>query len=193
MTDVIARNRRSQTRLRRPSGEPPPLPKELNRVAIGWLIGFAFWAGIWAWVFLTDEPGIWITERDLAAMRPIVENRLGWLTTLMELTNRWMIPWGTMIVGWVTILGGLAAKRIRHVLLFLASLSISAAVATVVASKIGRPRPLGVDSLGDWEGFAQPSRPITLLTVTLMAAGMTLIVGGKPRRRWLVATSLLVV
>lgn len=192
MTDVIASKERGRTRLRRPSGEPPPIPKELNRVAIGWLILFAFWAVIWMSVFLADAPAIWITERDLEVMKPLVENRVGWLTTLAEWTNRWLLPWGTFAVGWITILGGLAAKRIRHVLLFIAALSVSAAIATLVGNQIGRPRPLGVDRLGEWEAFAQPSRPMTLFTVALLAAGLTLVVGGRPRRRWLVAISLII-
>jgi len=192
ITDITASKHRSHVRLRRPSGEPPPIPKELDRVAIAWLIGFAFWAAIWAWVMLADAPAIWITERDLDVVKPIAGNRVGWLTTMAEWTNRWFLTWGTFAIGWITIIGGLVAKRVRHVLLFIASLSIAAAVATVVGRVIGRPRPLGVDILGEWEAYAQPSRPMTLLTAALMAAGLTLVVGGKPRRRWLVAMSLVV-
>ena len=63
-------------------------------MAIAWLIGFAFWAAIWAWVFLADGPAIWITERDLEMMKPIVENRVGWLTSTAEWTNRWFFRGG---------------------------------------------------------------------------------------------------
>ncbi|MDJ0770289.1 MAG: hypothetical protein QNJ12_15935 [Ilumatobacter sp.] len=160
-------------------------------MAIGWLIAFAFWAAIWLWVFLSDDPAIWITERDLELMKPIVNNRVGWLTSVMEWTNE-AIPWVTFAVGWTTIIIGLAAKRIRHVLLFVASATIGSVVATLVANEIQRPRPLGFERLGDWEGFAQPSRPITLLTIALMAFGLTLVPGGTMRRAWLVATAVLV-
>lgn len=183
---------RGHTRLRRPSGEPPPLPRELNRAATAWFAGFTFWAAIWLWIFLSDSPAIWITERDLDLMRPIVDNRVGWLTTLMEHTNSGLLPWGTFAVGWATILGGLAARRIRHVVLFIAALSLSAAIANVVANQIGRPRPLGMERLGEWEGFAQPSRPLTLLTASLVAAGLTLVPGGTLRRWWFVAIVLIV-
>lgn len=183
---------RSHVHLRRPSGEPPPIPKELNHVAIGWLALFAFWAVIWSWVMLADEPAIWITELDLDAMKPLAENRVGWVTTLAEWTNRWFLTLGTFAIGWITILGGLAAKRIRHVLLFLASLSLGAGVATVIGAVIRRPRPLGVERLGEWSAYAQPSRPMTLLTVVLMAAGLTLVVKGKPRRLWLAAITLII-
>lgn len=184
MTDVSAQHPPGRTRSRRPSGEPPPLPKEFNRVAIGWSIIFGLWTVIWLWVFLSDAPAIWITERDLEMMRPIVERRVDWATTMTEHTNSWLLPWITLIAGWITILGGLAAKRIRHVVLFFAALSLSAGIATAVAAWIGRPRPLGMERLGEWEGFSQPSRPITLLVVALMGVGQVLVPAGTRRRLW---------
>jgi tRNA A-37 threonylcarbamoyl transferase component Bud32 len=192
MTHVDVPEPAGRTRLRRPSGEPPPLPRELNRVAIGWLVGFAFWAAIWLWIFLSDAPAIWITERDLELMHPIVDRRVDWLTTVMEQTNRRVLPWTTLLVAWVVVLVGLSTKRIRHVVLLFVALSLAAAVATTVATHIGRPRPLGMERIGDWEGFAQPSRPITLLTVVLVGAGQTLVRSGTPRRRWMLASAAVI-
>lgn len=192
MTDAIAGDRRGQELFRRPSGEPPPLPKELNRSAIAWLIGFAGWAAIWAWVFLSDDPAIWITERDLEWMSPIVDNRVGWMTSILRPLSDFGTPWLTIVIGWATIIVGLLAKRVRHVLLFIAALSLSAAIATLVANQIGRPRPLGFERLGDWEGFAQPSRPSTLLATACVGAGLTLIPAGRYRRWWIGVTALLI-
>jgi len=177
---------------RRPSGEPPPLPHHLNVTAIAWLIAFIGWALVWAWIFLSDEPAIWITLRDLELMEPIVENRQGWLTPSMRRINQIGTSWMTPIVGWATIIGGLAAKRIRHVLLLIASLSVVALIATVIATEIGRPRPLGVTQIGDWEGFAQPSRPVALVTTALVATGLTLVPLGSWRRRWMAFSAAVV-
>lgn len=174
---------------RRPSGEPPPLPKELNRVAVGWLVAFCFWAVIWAWIFFSDEPARWITERDLSLMHPLVEHRPDWLTPAMRRVNELGTSWLTPIVGWVTIVVGLAARRIRHVLLLIASLSVVAALQTVVAVQILRPRPLGVDQIGEWAGPPQPSRPIALATTALVCAGLTLVPAGRWRRVWFGATA----
>ncbi|MEO1059888.1 MAG: phosphatase PAP2 family protein [Actinomycetota bacterium] len=183
-----------QGRLRRPSGEPPPLPRELNRVAFAWLGAFVMWAIVWVWVFLSDDPAIWITELDLRLMGPIVERRTGWLTPPMEWANRIGTTWAVPVVGWITIAVGLAARRIRHVLLLIASLSSVAAVSTFVGSEILRPRPLGITQIGEWEGFAQPSRPVALLTTALVAGGLTTIPTGRPRRAWIgVTTAVLVV
>ncbi len=160
-------------RQRRPSGEPPPLPRELNKVAIAWLIGFVLWAVVWAWVFLSDSPAIWITERDLDLMDPIVARRQSWLTPTMKWINEFGTFWLTPLAGWAVILGGIATKRIRHILLMLTSLSIVALVVTTITRHIQRPRPLGISQIGQWEGFAQPSRPITLATAALVACVLT--------------------
>ncbi|MDH3755951.1 MAG: hypothetical protein OEU32_18970, partial [Acidimicrobiia bacterium] len=88
MTEVAAdRASGHRRRQRRPSGEAPPLPRELNRVAIAWVVAFVGWALLWAWVFLSDQPAIWVTERDLEMMAPIVDNRQSWLTPSMQRIN----------------------------------------------------------------------------------------------------------
>ena len=168
-------------RRRRPSGEPPPLPRELNRAAVGWLIAFGFWAVIWVWVFLSDAPAIWITRRDLELMAPIVDHRADWLTPSMRSINEVGSHWATPLIGWITLIGSLATRRIRHALLLIASLSVVAGVVTVVSVRVGRPRPLGVTLIGDWEGFAQPSRPVSLLAAALIAAALSLVPIGRRR------------
>ena len=179
---------RALRRRRRPSGEPPPLPHELDKAAIAWLVAFVGWAILWVWVFLSDDPAIWITERDLGAMAPIVENRQDWLTPAMQRVNELGTVWVTPVVGWTTIVVGLVARRIRHVLLMVGALSIVAAISTVISIEIVRPRPLGVTQIGQWEGFAQPSRPVALLTTAMVSAGLTLVPLGRWRRTWTAAT-----
>ena len=44
------------------------------------------------------------------------------------------------------------------------------------------PRPLGVEILGDWTGYASPSRPVAALTVILMGALYSLAPAGRLRR-----------
>ena len=169
---------------RRPSGEPPPLPKEIDRVAVAWLVEFVSFILLWLWIFLSPAPAIWITELDLDLMRPIVDNRVDWLTSIGRFTNGIALPAATFLVGWTVVAIGLAAKRIRHVLLFVSSIAICSVFATLVSVEVGRPRPVGFERLGDWEGFSQPSRPITVLTVVLVGAGQVLIPSGRWRRRW---------
>jgi tRNA A-37 threonylcarbamoyl transferase component Bud32 len=168
-------------RRRRPSGEPPPLPRQLNRAAVGWLVAFGFWAVLWVWIFLSDDPAIWITMRDLELMAPIVDHRVGWLTPSMQVINEFGSRWAIALIGWITLFGSLTARRVRHALLQLASLSVVAGIVTVVSVRIGRPRPLGVTLIGDWEGFAQPSRPASLLATALVASALSLVPVGRRR------------
>jgi tRNA A-37 threonylcarbamoyl transferase component Bud32/membrane-associated phospholipid phosphatase len=178
-------------RRRRPSGEPPPLPHELNRAAYAWLVAFAFWAAIWVSVFLKDGPAIVITEWDLAVMAPIVDNRQAWLTPTMQ----WLTAFGTHflnpIIGWSTLVAALWFRRVRHALLLIAALVITNGTVNLVAARILRPRPLGVEIIGDWEGFAQPSRPIAVLSAAMIAATLTLVPAAN--RRWAHVVTVLVV
>ena len=192
MTDAVSGHWLGPGRLRRPSGEPPPLPREFNKVEVAQIGALVGWAVVWLWVFLSDQGGIWITERDLELMGPIVDNRLSWLTPSMQRINEIGTFWATPVIGWATIVVGVAARRVRHVLLLVAALAVVASIHAVIATEITRPRPLGVTQIGDWEGFAQPSRPVALLTAVFVAAGLTLVPVGTWRRWWVALTAVLI-
>lgn len=179
-------------RRRRPSGEPPPLPRPLNRAAIGWLGALLLFSILWTWVFLSAEPAIWITKRDLELMGPLVDNRARGLDPLMEAANYLGTTWATPVVGWLTLIGALATRRIRHGVVLLGSLAVTALITTVIAERIRRPRPLGIEITGVWEGFSQPSRPVAVLAVVLVAAALTL-VPSRFRNRWYLAASSLLI
>jgi tRNA A-37 threonylcarbamoyl transferase component Bud32 len=151
------------------------LPHELNRAAVAWSVAFLFWALIWLWVFLSDRPAIWITRWDLRVMAPIVDHRVAGLDPVMEVVNRIGTHWLTVLVGWVALVGALATRRIRHAVLYLAAISITTLAVNLVAARIMRPRPLGVEIIGDWKGFAQPSRPVALVAAAMVACTLTLV------------------
>jgi tRNA A-37 threonylcarbamoyl transferase component Bud32 len=193
MTTPMARPGRQ----RRPSGEPPPLPRQLNRVAFGWLAAFAVWIVVWAWFFIFggDSLATWITRRDLEVTRPMFENRVAWLTNTTEAVNEVAVNWLVPLLGWVVIIGCLVTRRFRHLLVYLAVLTTTAGLITLIAWEIKRPRPFGAPILGDWQGYAHPSRPVALLTVAAMGIALTLVPAGLARRRfyWGAAISLAVI
>jgi tRNA A-37 threonylcarbamoyl transferase component Bud32/membrane-associated phospholipid phosphatase len=180
-------------RRRRPSGEPPPIPHELNRAAVAAVVAFCFFALIWLWVFLSDQPAIWITRFDLRLMRPLVDHRIDGLDPVMEWVNHVGTHWLTVVVGWIVLIGALLARRVRHAVLLIASLSLSAAIVNVVAAQIKRPRPLGFEIRGDWQGFAQPSRPLALVAAALVACTLTLVPKRRRRVAHVVTSAILVV
>jgi tRNA A-37 threonylcarbamoyl transferase component Bud32 len=177
---------------RRPSGEPPALPRAYDTAAIAWVAAFCGWAAIWGWIFLSDRPAIWITERDLELMSPLVDNRADWLTPAMQAINEIGSRWAIVVIGWTVLIGAIAARRLRHALLFIASQATIAGIVTIVGTRIGRPRPLGVTRIGVWEGYAQPSRPVALLTGVLVAFALSLVPPTPWRRRWYALSALLV-
>ena len=177
---------------RRPSGEPPPLPRAYDTAAIAWFAAFCGWAVIWGWIFLSDRPAIWITRRDLELMSPLVDNRASWLTPTMQVINEIGSRWAVVVIGWIVLIGALVARRLRHALLFIASQAVLAGIVTIVATRIGRPRPLGVTRIGVWEGYAQPSRPVALLTGVLVAFALSLVPPTPWRRRWYALSALVV-
>lgn len=176
---MSSRSTASQHRTRRPSGEPPPLPREFNRVALAWFFALVVFSALWLWVFLSDQPAIWITRIDLALMRPIAGHRVGWLDPVMEGINKVGTRWATPIVVLTTFAAALLARRIRHAIILLGSLSLVSVVMVLVATQIRRPRPLGFTATGDWEGFAQPSRPVALLATAVVASALTLVPASK--------------
>ncbi len=162
-------------RRRRPSGEPPPLPHELNRAAYAWLVAFVCFSVLWVWIFLSDRPAIVITERDLALMRPIVDLRAEWLDPAMQWTTAFGTHWLNPLIGWPTLIAALWFRRIRHALLLIATLSLVNGTVNLVAARIQRPRPLGFEIIGDWEGFSQPSRTMANFTAVAIGATLTLV------------------
>ncbi len=192
MSDIDSDSGSQAAHRRRPSGEPPPLPREYDTAAIAWLAAFCGWAAVWGWIFLSDRPAIWITERDLELMSPLVDNRADWLTPSMQVINEIGSRWAIVVIGWIVLIGALAARRLRHALLFIASQATIAGIVTIIASRIGRPRPLGVTRIGVWEGYAQPSRPVALLTGVLIAFALSLVPPRPWRRRWYALSGLLV-
>ena len=173
-------------RRRRPSGEPPPLPRELNHAAYAWLVAFAFWAAIWLSIFLSDSPARVITEWDLAVMDPLVQNRSELMTTVSQFLNGFATHWLTPILAWSTLIALLWFRRVRHALLLIAVMSLVNGTVNLVAAQVMRPRPLGVEIIGDWEGFAQPSRPMALLAGVSVAATLSLVTASRRRAVYIV-------
>ena len=135
---------------RRPSGEPPPLPRELNTSLFAWMLAFAAWVLVWGWVFFTPDLAVWITERDLDIVRPIANNRVGWLTPSMQAINNIGTHWATPVIGWATIAGALLTRRIRHAFLLLGSLLMVTATAALLTNvEIGGSRHPAASPAGD--------------------------------------------
>jgi serine/threonine protein kinase len=63
---------------------------------------------------------------------------------------------------------------------FLASLLVVQGIVSIMAEVMKRPRPLGVPILGEWEGFANPSRPMAVFSMVLIGTTYAVV----PQGRW---------
>ncbi len=170
-------------RRRRPSGEPPALPRHIDRRSRVYIVLLVATAALWCG--LTVRPVFAaVTAGDDAVLRAIAHLRWAPVTTLMDgIARAGSSLWTIRVVALVTVVVLLVARRLRHLAAFVTVLLTVAFVDAVVALWLGRMRPTGVRILDGWDGYAQPSRPVVLLAAVLAGALYTLVPAGRWRDR----------
>jgi tRNA A-37 threonylcarbamoyl transferase component Bud32/membrane-associated phospholipid phosphatase len=180
---------------RRPSGEAPPLPRELGRSGRLFLILLAYFvlAAIGFLIFPTVEQFFekWDHQRQLW----VVNQREPSLTDLAKVVNALASSWSIRILRWAVILALVIVRRWRHLFVFLAAVILTEVITYNSSLLIARPRPLGIPILAGWEGYSMPSRPIAGLAVTAVGIAYVLIVPGGPRSiaKWVIGVALVAV
>jgi tRNA A-37 threonylcarbamoyl transferase component Bud32 len=172
-------------RRRRPSGEAPPLPHPLN--ASGWFY-LAVAAGVlaaWSLLYLGfgADPFKAIVRADVAILRAIEQLRTDALTPIMIDLHALGSPWSVRVLRWGTLAALLVLRRFRHLFVFLAITLVVTAVTATSSLAVGRLRPLDVEIIGLWDGYAHPSTPVVALGLSLMGVLYTLVPGGTWRNR----------
>ncbi|HZA19999.1 MAG TPA: phosphatase PAP2 family protein, partial [Actinomycetota bacterium] len=182
-------------RKRRPSGEAPPLPRDLSSTGRYWLLLAGVVVLAWMVVYLASPIGVTGTRVDLAILRGLSKMRTPVLDDVMRAVMALGSVWVILILRWITILVLLFFKRFRHLFVYLGSVLVVSLVVDVVAVAIARPRPLGIEILAPWEGSSHPSQPMAALAVTLLGIAYTLVVPGRWRTiaKWAAGIILFVV
>ncbi len=183
---------RRSGRRRRPTGQPPPLPRSVQPTGVWWAAAAVVLVTLARITFgpARRSLGVAVTVWDDAVVRWLAGLRLPGMTGLME-----AIVASTGSVGmvgalrWATVVALLALRRIRHLVVFIGS--FLAVLLAVRLATVDRPRPFGVDLRGSWAGWAMPSRPVAILAATLVGVLYTLVPVGRWRQlgKW-VATGL---
>jgi tRNA A-37 threonylcarbamoyl transferase component Bud32 len=172
----------SRGRRRRPSGEAPPLPRTLNRSGRLWLTAAGALLVLWAGVVANQRTAMRVLELDHAVVEWFAGMRTEVLTDVMLAVHALGSRWTGRVLFWATVAALVALRRFRHLFVFLgATLSVTA-LTGLFAYLYVWPRPLGVVILGDWSGYANPSRPVAALTVLLMGMLSSLVPPGRLRR-----------
>lgn len=166
---------------RRPSGEPPPVPRNLR--ASGRIFLLLSGAVILAFVLVGVLGGEHHLERfDRAILSVFVDLRSPSLTPAVRNIEEFLGSEVTVaILRTGTLVALVVLRRFRHLFVFLGSILLVGAITTTIAAIFTRARPSGIDILGHWEGSSIPSRPVATLAATLIGILYTLIVPGRPR------------
>jgi membrane-associated phospholipid phosphatase/tRNA A-37 threonylcarbamoyl transferase component Bud32 len=192
--DVAPPGSRRGRRRRRPTGEPPPLPRHLENTGVGWLVAAIALIALSLLVFTAGRYGRgvsftvvdnWVLERLTARRSPGLTNVMKVLATLLGTI------WTIKVLGWFSLIVLVVYKRFRHLLVALVSLEVVSLLAVGLSAAVRRPRPFGVQIEGSWAGWSMPSRPVAFLSAILVAMLYSLVPKGRWRQagKW-VATGL---
>ena len=180
-TSSPATGRRTGKKRRRPSGEPPPLPRNLRRSGRIFLLlsGGVFLVFLMVAVLGGER---YLEAFDRAILDVFVDFRSPSFTPAVRNVEEFLGSELTVVLLRTgTILALVVLRRFRHMFVYLGSILLVGAVSALIAAVFTRARPSGIDILGHWEGSSIPSRPVAFLAATLVGILYTLIVPGLPR------------
>jgi membrane-associated phospholipid phosphatase/tRNA A-37 threonylcarbamoyl transferase component Bud32 len=180
-------------RRRRPSGEPPPLPKHLNASGKWWLALSGLVVVVVGVVVVTGT-ATFIDLVDTRVLQAFAAVRTPWLTRVAEVSGV-LATGAALYVIWVAnwlLLAGF--RRWRHLFVLIGAGIVVVEIASGMASALQRPRPYDVEILGPWAGFSMPSLPMTVLSALLVSIAYSLVPAGRKRTiaKWAIAALLLV-
>ena len=178
-------------RRRRPSGEKDPLPRELKRSGRFWLVMGIAVSLLWVSLFSFPATTNFWERLDHRILNWFVDLRNETATTILAAIQFLGSPWFIRPLRWITILVLVAFRRWRILIGVAIAFVVVDTVQRGLENALGRPRPL-VEIIGDWVGYSHPSKPIALLAVTVVVAGLALVPRGRWRTRWFAASTLLV-
>lgn len=180
-------------RRRRPSGEPPPLPRYLRTSGKLLLVGAGGVLLLLVLLVVVPDFGNVVTRADLRVLGWLEGFRTDPVTTAMRDVDALGSDWTIGTLRWITILALILFRRFRHLFVYLGSVFAVGWITTSLALVVTRERPIGIEILGHWEGGSFPSRPVAALAVTLIGITYSLVPPGRPRStaKWVSAAFIL--
>lgn len=178
-------------RRRRPSGEPPPLPRRIDHSTRWYLLLGGVAGALLSCMSVPAALGA-ITWADLTALRAVAAARTAWLTRLMLDVNVLASPWTVRVLAFGTIVVLAVSRRFRHLAAYLVIVLAATLLISAMTLEIGRMRPAGIVILGPWQGYSQPSRPVAVLALALAGALYTLVPAGRWRNRGKWAAAIII-
>jgi membrane-associated phospholipid phosphatase/tRNA A-37 threonylcarbamoyl transferase component Bud32 len=168
-------------RRRRPSGEAPPLPRPLT-TGTYWLAATGVVLLLWLLALANSATNNYILSFDLTLLDWVAQTRTLVLTDVMRGVHALGSLWTIRVLFWATVAVLLVTRRFRHLFVFVGAVVGVIALSSLLAYLFMRPRPLGVEILGDWTGAAHPSRPVAVFTATVVGMLYSLVPQGRLRQ-----------
>ena len=109
--------------------------------------------------------------------------RTAWLARLMLGVNALASPWTVRLLAFGAVAVLVAYRRFQHLAAYLVIFLAAVLLLSAMRLEIGRMRPTGIEILGPWQGYAQPSQPVATLTLALVGVLYTLMPAGRWRNR----------
>jgi tRNA A-37 threonylcarbamoyl transferase component Bud32 len=179
---------------RRPSGEPPALPRKINTSGMWWLGLALAVGGLWALTATTRVTGVTLDVVDHTVLEWIASLRTEWLTRVMRVLGSPATAPAVQVLWLANLIVLVIWRRWRHLIVWIGVGLLVSNGAAAIADTLQRPRPLGIEILGAWKGFAMPSLPLCVLAAFLISTLYSNVPSGKPRQRAkIVVTVVLVV
>jgi tRNA A-37 threonylcarbamoyl transferase component Bud32/membrane-associated phospholipid phosphatase len=194
--DLTPPGSRRGRRRRRPTGEPPPLPRHLESTGVGWMVAAVGLIALTLLVFTASRYGQgisftvadnWVVQRLAAVRTPGLTRAVRGLSGLVGSL------WTVKVLAWSTLIVLVVYKRYRHLLVGLICFQVVTLLVLGLSAVVRRPRPFGVTLEGPWAGWAMPSRPVAYLSTIVVIMLYSLVPKGRWRQagKW-VATGLVI-
>jgi len=177
---------------RRPTGEPPPLPRSIDMRTRVWVFVSTILVLLWGLALSTGGMPSWLVRGETAAVEWIAEHRTARCTSFLQPLQKFFAGYGPPLIGWPVVLTLLFFKRFRQILVYVGVLASLVAIVVFVQDAMVRPRPYGVENLGRWEDFSHPSRAVALVAGALFGGVLLLLPTGKTLERGRIAAGVLV-
>ena len=154
---------------RRPSGEPPPLPRRINASGWWWSALAVVVVGFWVLAALNQNAVTRMDVVDHAILERLASVRTAWLTLLAKVVGAPATGWGLQLIWLANLIPLVVWRRWRHLAVWVGAGLVVNTLSVSIAVFLHRPRPLGIEILGDWKGYAMPSVPMAMLAAFLVS------------------------
>ena len=176
---------------RRPSGEPPPLPRHVATSTRWFMAGIVVTALLEVALAVHQSRAV-LTQIDDAVVRALSHLRSQPVTAVLHVFEHVGSSNTVRIIGWTTIALLVVTLRVRHLLGYLAVVLIVVLASGTLALFQGRMRPAGLEIIGSWSGYAHPSTPIAVFAAVAVGALYTTLPCGRWRNwgAWVVGAAV---